>query len=122
MICLAAFIVFSVLGIFSLKYRKLAKEAFRCVFRRITLRPCDTDFNQRIKAKISARLLSGKKIRLARLWHKYFEALSWIFTILLLLSLFLSARSAFYLVKVGSCEPHSTNCIFSPGEVECGGR
>ena len=121
MFCLVALIIFSILGIFSLKYRRLAKEAFHCVFRRITLRPCDTDFNQRIKAKIAGNLLARKKIKLARFWHKYFEVFSWIFIILLLLSLFFSARAVFNLAKFGSCDPHSTNCIFKPGVVECGG-
>ncbi len=42
MICIFAFFVFAFLAIFSVTYRPLAKEAFECVFRRITLRPCET--------------------------------------------------------------------------------
>jgi len=121
MICLATFIIFSVLGIFSLKYRILAREAFRCVFRRVTLRPCDTSFNQKIKAKITAKLLSKKKIKLAHILHKYFELLSWIFTILLFLSLFFSAKKVFNLVKFGTCDPNSASCVFNRNDVNYGG-
>ncbi len=65
MFCLIALIVFSILGIFSATHRKLAKEAFDCVFRRITLRPCNTGFDQKIKGKIIGKLLN-KSPKLAK--------------------------------------------------------
>lgn len=53
MLCLVALIVFSILGIFSLSYRQLAKEALDCVFRRMTFRSCNTGFQEKVRAKVS---------------------------------------------------------------------
>ncbi len=57
MICLIALFIFAVLGIFSAKYRELSKEAFNCVFRRITLRKCETGFDKKMKAGFVSRLI-----------------------------------------------------------------
>lgn len=54
MLCLAALVVFSILGIFSASYRPLAREAFNCVFRKMTLRSCNTGFDQKIKTKLTS--------------------------------------------------------------------
>ena len=51
MFCIVAFVVLSILGIFSAANRRLAKEALDCVFRRITFRPCNTGFDEKMKAK-----------------------------------------------------------------------
>jgi hypothetical protein len=71
MICLLALIVFSVLGIFSLSYRRLAKEAFDCVFRRLTFRPCRTNLKQRLKSKLTAKFLKTNPA-LGRFTFRYF--------------------------------------------------
>ena len=52
MFCIVAFIVLSILGIFSATNRALAREAMDCVFRRVTLRPCNTGFDEKMKARI----------------------------------------------------------------------
>jgi hypothetical protein len=57
--CIIALIVFSIMGIFSASHRALAKEAFSCVFKRITFRPCDTGFQEKIKGKILSKLIIG---------------------------------------------------------------
>jgi len=44
MFCIAAFIIFAVLGIFSASYRSLAKKAWKCVLRKMTFRPCDINW------------------------------------------------------------------------------
>ena len=90
MICIIALVVFSIMGIFSLTYRNLAKEAFDCVFRRITFRPCNTGFNEKIKSQLVAKLLN-KSVFAARIFNKYFEVFSWAF----LISLPLQALQAF---------------------------
>ncbi len=118
MICLIALIIFSILGIFSLSYRRLAKEAFDCVFQRITFRPCRADFKQRVKAKIIAVLLR-KNATLARIASHYFEILSWIFVIIFFASMALSARSIYNLVRYKNCNPQDPgSCIFTPQEKE----
>jgi hypothetical protein len=44
MFCIAAFIVFATLAIFSASFRPLAAKAWHCVLRRVTFRPCDISF------------------------------------------------------------------------------
>jgi len=106
-ICIIALIVFSVLGIFSMRWRKLAKEAFDCVFR-----PCVTKLDQRIKSKLTAKLMK-RTPALARFTYKNFKVLSWIFTIAFFASLFYSAYGIFNLITYGSCEPGSPTCGIS---------
>ncbi|MDO8628332.1 MAG: hypothetical protein Q7R56_01100 [Nanoarchaeota archaeon] len=115
MICLLAFIVFAILGIFSVKYRVLAKEAFNCTFRKITFRPCATDLNIRIKTTIVGTLLT-KAPRTAKIIHNYFTIISIIFTILVLLSTFYTAQGLYYYAQYGNCNgPQSTAfCILHP--------
>jgi hypothetical protein len=119
-ICLIALIIFSFLGIFSVRYRRLAKEAFNCVFRRITLRPCETGFNKRMKMKIVSKSFKFSP-KLSKVIYKYFEGLSWIFTILLVVSLVVSANGIYNLTTYGTCDPHSTECVFNPSAgLSCG--
>ena len=113
MICFVALIVFSILGIFSVKYRKLAIAAFDCVFRRVTLRPCQSGMDRKLKNKLVG-LISRKNIKLARFVVKRFEVLSWIFTILLLVSIFFSVRGIYFYVVYGNCNGENSGrfCIF----------
>ena len=120
MICLIAMVVFAILGIFSAKYRAFAKEAFSCVFRRVTLRKCNTAFDQKMKAKISARLMKRSE-KAGKLVFRHFDAISWVFTILMIVSFLLVANSVYNLAVYGSCDPHSTECIFNPeADLTCG--
>jgi len=112
-ICLVALVVFAVLGIFSAKYRRWAKDAFGCVTRRLTFRPCQADLNRRIRAKLMVKFMK-KSPALARLVKNHFEAISWAFTILLFVSLFFTASGFYNLAVYGSCDPHSEICIFNP--------
>jgi protein-disulfide isomerase len=108
MICIFAFFVFAFLAIFSATYRPLAKEAFECVFRRITLRPCETALDQRIKAQIVGSIMK-KSHRLAKFTFKYFEVLSWILVILTIASLAYSVYGGYNYYRYGNCYgPEST--------------
>ncbi|MFH1752033.1 MAG: hypothetical protein ABH821_03805, partial [archaeon] len=89
---------------FSARYRPYAREAFNCVFRRLTLRKCNTSFDKKMKMKISSRLAT-KNEKLGRVVFKHFEIISWIFTIILFLSLAYSAYSAYNLYMYGTCDP-----------------
>ena len=55
--------------------------------------------------------------KIARVWYKHFEAISWVFVGLMFTSFFFSARGLYNLAVYGACEPHSTECIFNPGAV-----
>jgi len=116
MFCLIALITFSVLGIFSATHRHLAKEAFDCVFRRLTLRPCNTGFDQKIKGKVIGKLLN-RSPRLAKAVHRYWETISLLLVILFFTSLFFSARSAYNLARYKTCDPaNPQNCVLTGQE------
>ena len=119
MICIIALITFGILGIFSARYRSLAGEAFRCVFQRMQLKPCTTGFDQKIKSKLTSKLLK-RSPRTARFVYKRFEILSWIFTILLFSSMFYSAYGLYNLFTYGTCDPYIENCPFDIGAPACG--
>ncbi len=122
MICLLGLIVFGILGIFSVSHRQIAKEAFDCVFRRITLRPCQTGFDQKMKTHIVSKLMGLPK--LAKITYKYFELISWAFTISLIISLLLVGHGIYNYAVYGNCNgPHSQDfCIFAPfnSDISCG--
>ena len=109
-ICIAALVVLSVLSIFSAKYRSSAKEAFRCVYRMATLRPCDVHLETKIKTKVTSKLMFAPF--LARFFYKYFKPISWIFTIAFFASLGYSAYGIYNLIIYGSCSPGSY-CIIT---------
>lgn len=118
-LCIIAFIVFGILGIFSAKYRTYAKESFSCVVRRITFRPCETKFDQKLKSKITGKLMK-RSPSTARFVFKHFEILSWIMVITTIISLVIMGNSIYNLYTYGTCDPHSTTCIFNPGAITCG--
>lgn len=115
MICIIALIVFGILGIFSAKYRVIAKEAFNCVFKKITFRKCDTGLNQRLKAEITGKFLRINP-HLGRIVYRYFEWFSWIFLILTVLTLFFVGQGVYNYAVYGNCNgPNSDQfCIFDP--------
>lgn len=118
MICFIALLIFGILGIFSARHRKIALEAFDCVFRRITLRKCTTGLDVRLKSKISGRFLQ-KNPRLGKFVYKHFEMISWIFTILLIGSLVWTGISGYNYYVYGNCNGPSIEdqeglCLFDP--------
>jgi hypothetical protein len=104
MICLVALFVFAVLGVFSAKYRQLAREAFRCTFLRLTFKPCDSQLDQRIKSKLTSKLLP-RAPGVARFIYRRFDVLSSLFTIAFFASTVYSAYSLYNLVVFGTCSP-----------------
>lgn len=115
MLCFVSFIVLSILGIFSASHRALAKEAFDCVFRRVTLRPCNTGFDIKIKAKILGALLN-RSPALARFVNRRFELLAWVFMLLIIVSTFYTLRGVTYYYLYGSCNGLNDSgfCVFDP--------
>ena len=115
MICVVALIIFSVLGIFSVTHREMAKEALDCVFRRVTLRPCNTGFKEKIRSRMIARLLN-RSVFLARIFSRYYEVFAWIFFILVIGSTFWVIRGGYNYYLYGSCAGlnQSGFCAFDP--------
>ena len=111
-LCLVALVVFSFLSIFSATYRPLAKDAFDCFFRMVTLRPCKVQFDEKIKGKMTTKLM--KMPRVARFFYRHFKLLSWIFTLTFFASLIYSGYSLYNLFVYGSCDPNSDVCVLTP--------
>jgi len=115
MICVIALIVFGILGIFSLSYREVAIEAFDCVFRRMTLRKCQTRLDERARSQITGKI---KRISpfLAKQFYKYFRVLEFAFVILFVLSLFQTGVAGYNYYLYGNCNGPNEDgfCIFDP--------
>jgi protein-disulfide isomerase len=115
MFCIISFIVLSILGIFSASNRELAREALDCVLRRVTLRPCTTGFDEKMKAKILGVVITRSE-GAARFLNRNFERLAWIFFVIFLDSLIMFVRGLFLFYTTGSCNgTNSTEfCVFDP--------
>jgi len=107
-ICIVALVIFSFLSIVSARYRPLAKDAFKCVFLMIQFKPCQVGLEEKIKTKITSKLMIIPS--LARFFYKNFKYISWLFTISFFASLFYSAYGIYNLLAIGRCDPNSTSC------------
>jgi hypothetical protein len=107
-ICIIALVVFSLLSIVSAKYRPLAKDAFKCVFLMVQLKPCTVGLETKIKTKVTEKLMIVPI--LARFFYKNFRIISWLFTISFFASLIYSAYGIYNIIAFGSCEPGSASC------------
>ena len=103
-LCLVALVVFSIMSIGSAKYRSLARETFKCVTKTLMLSPCDMAFEQRVKAKVTAKLLKVYP-PLARVFYWNFKVFAWAFTAIFFVSLIYTAYSFYNFAVYGSCEP-----------------
>ena len=115
MFCIVAFIVLSILGIFSASNRRLAREALDCVLRRVTFRPCNTGFDEKVKAKILGKAIMRSE-KLAIFINKRFEILAWIFFMLFLSASVMGARGLYLFYTTGSCNGVNSEafCVFDP--------
>jgi len=114
-LCIIALPIFVVLGIFSATYRRLAKEAFICVFKKVTFSPCDTGLDTRIKTSVVGPIFRINE-RAGKFVYRYFTALSWFFVILSIATLAGVAYGGYNYYLYGNCNgPESTGfCIFDP--------
>ncbi|MFH1225326.1 MAG: hypothetical protein V1676_06010 [Candidatus Diapherotrites archaeon] len=120
MICLIALAVFGILGIFSATHRAYAKEAFDCVFRRITLRKCNTAFDQKMKMKITTGIMKMNP-KVGGFAFRHFEAISWALTILTIVSLIYSAIAVYNIAVHGTCDPQNPDsCVLTPQQAAQG--
>ncbi len=112
-ICIIGLVVFSILGIFSSKYRQLAKELFRCVTKTLVLKPCDTGFDQRVKSYVTTKLMKFPPF--AKFVYNNFGFFSWVFVMTFFLSIGGIAYGVYNYVAFGNCNgPNSTVlCVFN---------
>ena len=109
-LCIIALVVFGILGIFSARYRGYAKEAFGCVFRMVTLRPCESELEERVKAKLVAKTLSVSAPA-ARFLNAHFKALSWLFVVIFFVSMAYSAVSVYNYAAFGNCNGPGSSAL-----------
>jgi len=102
-LCIVAMVVFSILSVGSAKYRRLAREAMKCVFKNLTFSPCDVKLEQKIKGKVTAKLLRFPTV--ARFFYRNFKVISWAFTISFFASLAYSIYALYNYFTLGTCEP-----------------
>lgn len=118
MFCIAAFIVFVILGIFSARYRKLAKKAWSCVARKVTFHPCEVGFKEEAKNMLIGKLILTKP-KLAKFLDKWIELFATIFVILSIWSLFIVFQSGLNLFVYDTCYPKDVESCSLGGEA-CG--
>lgn len=115
MFCIAAFIVFAILAIFSASFRPLAAKAWHCVLRRLTFRPCDISFSEEMKGKLVGKFIFTYP-SLARFLNRWIDWLSFFFVILSLWSLLYVANAVLNLWVYDTCDPRSAESCSLSGE------
>ena len=118
MFCIAAFIIFAILGIFSASYRSLAKKAWKCVLRKMTFRPCDINFQEEAKARLLGRFIVTKP-RLAKFLDRWIGVFASVFVILSVWSLLVVLNSGLNLLVYDTCNPNNAESCSLAGEA-CG--
>ncbi len=118
MLCIAAFIVFLILGIFSARYRSLAGKAWYCVKRRVTFKPCDINFADEVKNRLLSKVIL-KKPRLARFLDKWIDWFAFAFVALSIWSLWSVSAAGLNLWVYDTCDPTNAESCSLSGEA-CG--
>jgi len=113
-VCIIALPVLLIMGIFSMRYRILAKEAFECIFSMVVLKPCKSKLDQRIKASLTGKVMKHHP-GFAKWIFKNFEILSWIFVIIFIVSIIFSAWGVYNYAVYGNCNgpQPGTFCVFN---------
>ena len=106
MFCIAAFIIFGILGIFSASYRTLAKKAWGCVLLKITLKPCDISVQEEIKSRVIGKFILTRPL-LGRFVDRWAGAFAWVFVILSAWSLLIVLNSGLNLFVYDTCNPNN---------------
>ena len=114
-LCLIALPLFAVLGVFSVRYRKLFLESLDCLCKKATFRPCKSGLDDRIKSKVSGSLLRYSP-SLAKVFYKHYNIVALLFTGLLLWSLVVSGIGIYNYSYYGNCNgPDSDGfCMLDP--------
>lgn len=118
MFCIATFIVFGILSIFSATYRPLAKAAWHCTWRRMTLRPCDISFSEEMRGKLLSKLVFSWP-RLAKFLDRWLDWISFAFVALSIWSLLYVANAGLNLWVYDTCNPSNAESCSLSGEA-CG--
>ncbi len=113
-LCWIALPILAVMGIFSVKYRKLAAESFDCLFRNITFRKCRSGFDERVKSDITGKLMKISP-SIAKGFYRNYKLITIIILIITILSLYYSAVGIYNYVQYGNCNGENSNgfCVLN---------
>jgi len=121
-LCIIALPIFLILGVFSVKYKILAKDALDCLGRTITFRKCKSRLDDRIKSHVTGKFIR-KNHKLGLFVYRNFQLLSIIFIIIFIVSLFFSVIGYVNYLKYGNCNGPDSNgvCVYSDvlGDYTC---
>jgi protein-disulfide isomerase len=121
-VCIIALVAFSIMGIFSAKYRAYAREALNCFFNTMRLRKCDSGLDERIKSEIVSKLM-GVSVPAAKAVNSHFEILSSLFVIAMFASTFYSALGLYNFFVYGNCNGQEGGfCVFKDVSDTIAGR
>lgn len=118
MVCIAAFVIFAVLGLFSARYRHLARKAWACVLKRVTFKPCDINFQEEVKSRLLGKLIL-RAPRVARFVDRWSGVLSFLFVAVSLWSLVVVVNSGLNLLVYDTCDRNDVESCALAGEA-CG--
>ena len=114
-LCLIALPIFAILGIFSVKYQKLSKDALECLFKTVALRKCRSGLDDRIKASITGKALKLHP-KAAGFVYNHYKAISWIILAVFIWSIYASSVGVYNYYYYGNCNgPEETGfCVLDP--------
>ena len=101
-LCWIALPVFAILGIFSVKYRKLTKDSLECLFKTATLRKCDSGLDEKIKSDITGKLMNNYP-NTARVFYNHYKIISAAALIIFLLATYFTSVGVYNYIKYGNC-------------------
>lgn len=115
MVCVAAFIILCLVGIvvaflsifkreIGKKYLKVFKKAWHCVFKKVRLQKCDTNFKDDVKNTILRKVIL-KKPKLVKPLSVIIEIVSVLIVLITVWSLVIAIKSLLSLWTLGTCNP-----------------
>ncbi len=114
-LCLIALPIFAILGIFSVKYRRLVVESLECLFKTVTFQKCKSGLDDRIKSQITGKMLKFSPSA-ARFFYANYKIISLILLIVFIWSGWVGGVAIYNYVVYGNCNgPDSDKfCILDP--------
>lgn len=127
MVCVAAFIILCLTGIFVLiisiwrpevgkRYLKLLKKAWQCVGKRLTLQKCETNFKEDVKNSLLKKVLLTKP-EFVKLMSIAIEVTAVLIVLVTAFSLVEAVKSGLALYTLGTCNVSSPDsCVLGKAD------
>lgn len=110
MFCIAAFIILLIISAFSARHRSMLKKAWGCVTRRLTFRPCESNFKEELKSKLLSKV-ALKKPKLVKAADIGLEVAAFLVLFITVWSVYVVVKSGLNLYVYGTCNPsNSASC------------